>query len=209
MWCAAVGLVDEFVDMPKEFLFNQNRNNTTYFINQGIQIALVTFMITIIPLLMNAHEVFIQSAILKLTSEVIAGKLDNPIFHLIAIVGMFLICKLMLSMRFANFFATITSWPLFGMTLVAIGKFLYEIHDENPSFIRLSKVLRIPSKLWDYCTETSLCCILVIFQFLPIQFLTLAAPIYSISKLGMALPFVAGNKQNVEEERKHKKHSCS
>lgn len=169
-WYGSMGLLDEFDDLEGDM-----KTSTSRKFEKWSQVGLVLP----IPFLMVMNPpLYVSFALYQLIAHSLSGKIDSKYFQWTAALGL---CCIILVAR-----ATKIAFPILGIALLSLSNSVWQIHDEHPMLIGLTRKIPIMNKLWDALSMHSCMVILICFKLLPLSWLSVTSTSYAISKLGIA-----------------------
>ena len=185
LFCTVDGIVDELCDMPKSFnlfsLIKKKQGSNLFRVSAIASLSLISLALLLpIPFLMGSNEIFIQMAVFQIVTNALSMKLDNVVSKFASFIG---IAFIALSVVGKSFIA-MRSWPLIGLGVLIICQILYQLHDEIPFLINLSK--KVPEVIFHFVNCHCAIPLLVASKILPVHWLLLPNPLYSVTKLGLA-----------------------
>lgn len=124
LWNVFDALMDELQDLPTEW------KNGRY--NLVLSVVAAGLLIPIPVLLFSSPALYASYAAYLLTKNMLAGKIDNTVFKITAVLGWASV-----------FFATngLSGFPIEGMLILLFSSVIYESHDEYPSLSALAVAL--------------------------------------------------------------------
>ena len=66
------------------------------------------------------------------------------------------------------------------------AEILWQIHDEHPGLIALTKKIPSLNKVWRILNKNTFMLFLTVFGLLPLPWLTTSSPAYAVAKVGLA-----------------------
>lgn len=186
-WSGNMGLLDEFDDLEEDMKTSTSRKFE--------KLSYVGFMLPIPFLMVMNPPLYVSFALYKLIAHSLAGKIDSKYFQWTAALGL---CCTVLVAR-----ATKVAFPILGIALVSISNSVYQIHDEHPMLIGLTRKHPIMNKLWDALSMHSCMVILICFKLLPLSWLSVTSISYAISKLGIAHGSLAAGTGGAQEKTRY------
>lgn len=166
----SMGILDEFVDLEGDMKTSTSRKFEKY--------ALAGLVLTIPLLMMMNPPLYVSYGLFGLTTNILSGKIDHKYFEWTAAITF---CCAVLVARAVNI-----DFPFMGMAILALSDAIYEIHDEHPMLIELTRKLPFMNKLWEVLNFQSCLVMLVCFKRLPLSWLSVTGGSYAIAKLGLA-----------------------
>lgn len=177
------GITDELEDLPEGLKTKQSK------------LACYTSTAasaTAIPVLMCAlPSLYIPYAINSLGSFTLAGKIDNKHFQFIGFLGIFSLFAVTFAMNLP-----LKSFPLIGLFTMLTAESLWQIHDEHPGLIALTKKIPSLNKVWRILNKNTFMLVLTVFGLLPLPWLATSTPAYAVAKVGLAKGVLLNEQEN-------------
>mmetsp|Transcript_7596 Transcript_7596/g.11603 ORF Transcript_7596/g.11603 Transcript_7596/m.11603 type:complete len:317 (+) Transcript_7596:40-990(+) len=184
IYCGLVGIIDELEDLPADIKTKQSK--------LASKTSTAVLAVTIPALMCALPSLYIPYAIFCLGSYSLAGKLDNPLFQVIGFLGIFAL----FAVSFALQLPALKSFPLVGFFVLMTAESLWQIHDEHPGLIKLTKNFPLLNKVWRILNKNTVMPLLTVFGLLPLPWLTTSTPAYAVAKVGLAKGVLSSEEEN-------------
>mmetsp|Transcript_23296 Transcript_23296/g.29751 ORF Transcript_23296/g.29751 Transcript_23296/m.29751 type:complete len:314 (+) Transcript_23296:98-1039(+) len=173
VYMGSLGITDELDDLPEDIKTRQSKLACS--ISTAAIIAAIPVMMCGLP------SLYIPYAIAVLGTHGLAGKIDNPFFQAVGFLGILSLFAVTFAMKLP-----LKSFPLVGIFMMMAAEALWQIHDEHPGLIKLTKNFPSLNKVWRILNKNTFMLFLTVFGLLPLPWLTTSSPAYAVAKVGLA-----------------------
>lgn len=168
-----VGITDELEDLPEVLKTKRSK--------LACNTSTAAFAVTIPAMMCALPSLYLPFAINSLGSHTLSGKIDNKLFQVIGFLGIFSLFAVTFAMNLP-----LKSFPLIGLFMMLTAESLWQIHDEHPGLIKLTKKNPLLKKVWRILNKNTFMLLLTVFGLLPLPWLTTSTPAYAVAKVGLA-----------------------